>query len=125
MNDFFVLPVELATGSEREAGDDDYIVALEPLILRLRDRFLATQSTDPRFRLHHSYLMVFRGLPFDSDRAALLIETMQKRLCPKFVELGLMIGEFHPTSNAIGLRHPDFRPLRSQFACSLKSILRS
>jgi hypothetical protein len=111
--DFFVLPVELAAGSGRERGDDDYIAALEPLILRIRDRFVATQSTDPRFRLLHSYLMVFRGLPSDADRAALLIETIQKRLKPKFVELGLMIGEFHPISNAIGLRNPDFRPLRS------------
>jgi len=113
MLSFFVLPVEPATGREQEPNYDDYIAALEPLILRLRDRFVATQSTDPRFKLLHSYLMVFRGLPSDADRAALLIETMQKGLKPKFVELGLMIGEFHPISNAIGLRNPDFRPLRS------------
>lgn len=110
---YFVVPVSLPPGLGEEGNDDDYMAAIEPAIVRLRDQFLATRISDPRLRLLHSYLMVFRGLDLAPDRAAMLIETMQRKLKPKFVEAGLMIGEFHPLSNALGLRNPEFRPLRS------------
>jgi hypothetical protein len=110
---YFVVPVSLPSGMQEKASDDDYIAVMEPSILRLRDRFLATRITAPKFHLLHSYLMVFRGLDLDLERAAQLIEKIQRRLKPRFVEEGLMIGEFHPMSNAIGLRNPEFRPLRS------------
>jgi hypothetical protein len=110
---YFVVPVALPPGMQEEASDDDYVAVMEPAILRLRDQFIATRITDPKIRLLHSYLMVFRGLDLDPEREALLIEKIQRRLKPRFVEEGLMIGEFHPLSNAIGLRNPEFRPLRS------------
>jgi hypothetical protein len=110
---YFVVPVELAAELREGASEDDYAAAIEPAILRLRDQFVATRITDPRFRLLHSYLMVFRGLDLAPERASLLIERIQRKLKPRFVEQGMMIGEFHPMSNALGLRNPDFRPLRS------------
>ena len=110
---YFVVPVELGPELCAEASDDDYTAVIEPAILRLRDQFVATRIADPRFRLLHSYLMVFRGLDLEPERASLLIEKIQRRLKPRFVEMGMMIGEFHPMSNANGLRNPEFRPLRS------------
>jgi hypothetical protein len=110
---YFVVPVELTPELRQGATEDDYAALIEPAILRLRDQFVATRITDPRFRLLHSYLMVFRGLDIEPERASLLIERIQRKLKPRFVEQGMMIGEFHPMSNAIGLRNPDFRPLRS------------
>lgn len=110
---YFVVPVEPAPELREAASDDDYAAVIEPAILRLRDQFVATRITDHRYRLFHSYLMVFRGLDLVPERASPLIERIQRKLKPSFVEMGMMIGEFHPMSNAIGLRNPDFRPLRS------------
>ena len=113
MLQYFVLDVALAPELRREAKEEDYAAVMEPAILRLRDQFMANRTTDPKIRLLYAYLIVFRGLDLELDRASLLIERIQRELKPKFVELGLMIGEFHPFSNALGLRNPDFRPLRS------------
>ena len=110
---YFVVPVELAPGLRADATEDDYAAVMEPAILRLRDQFVATRLTDPKLRLLHSYLMVFRGIDLEPERASLLIESIQRKMKPRFVEQGMMIGEFHPMSNAIGLRNPEFRPLRS------------
>jgi hypothetical protein len=113
MLQYFVLDVSLGPELRREAKEEDYATVMEPAILRLRDQFMANRITDPKVRLLYAYLIVFRGLDLELDRASLLIERVQRKLKPKFVELGLMIGEFHPFSNALGLRNPDFRPLRS------------
>jgi hypothetical protein len=113
MLQYFVLDVELTPDLRREANEEDYAAVIEPAILRLRDQFMANRITDPKVRLLYAYLIVFRGLDLEIDRASLLIERIQRKLKPRFVELGLMIGEFHPFSNALGLRNPDFRPLRS------------
>jgi hypothetical protein len=113
MLQYFVLDVSLPPALRQEADEEDYADVIEPAILRLRDQFMANRVNDPKVRLLHAYLIVFRGLELELDRASLLIERIQRKLKPKFVEAGLMIGEFHPFSNALGLRNPDFRPLRS------------
>jgi hypothetical protein len=113
MLQYFVLNVELAPDLGREANEEDYAAVIEPAVLNLRDQFMANRITDPKVRLLYAYLIVFRGLDLETERASWLIEKIQRRLKPKFVEAGLMIGEFHPFSNALGLRNPDFRPLRS------------
>ena len=110
---YFVLDVSLPPPARVAASEEDYAAVIEPAILKLRNQFVANRITDPKVRLLHAYLIVFRGLDLELDRASLLIERIQRSLKPKFVELGLMIGEFHPLSNALGLRNPDFRPLRS------------
>lgn len=113
MLQYFVLNVELAPELRREAQEEDYAAVIEPAVLNLRDQFLANRITDAKIRLLYAYLIVFRGLDLEISRASWLIERIQQRLKPKFVEAGLMIGEFHPFSKALGLRNPDFRPLRS------------
>ncbi len=42
-----------------------------------------------------------------------LIDSVQQKLKPLFVESGLMIGEFHKRNESPGLHNPNFRPLRS------------
>jgi hypothetical protein len=110
---YFVLDVALPAELKQAASEDDYAAVIELAILKLRDQFVTNRITDPKVRLLHAYLIVFRGLDLELDRASLLIERIQRTLKPRFVELGLMIGEFHPFSDALGLRNPDFRPLRS------------
>ena len=113
MLQYFVLDVALPPELRPMASEEDYAAVIEAAVLRLRDQFITNRIIDPRVRLLYAYVIVFRGLDLALDRASLLIERIQQRLKPRFVELGLMIGEFHPLSNALGLRNPDFRPLRS------------
>jgi hypothetical protein len=110
---YFVLDVTLPPELWATSSEYDYAAVIEPAILKLSRQFVEGRIKDPRVRLLHAYLIVFRGLHLELGRASALIETIQRKLKPRFVELGLMIGEFHPHSNAGGLRNPDFRPLRS------------
>lgn len=87
--------------------DRDVIVEL---ISQYRDRFL---EIEPRFgsaALNKTILVVFPTL---GSGAATLLDDVQGELKASFVELGLMLGEFHSENESPGLRNPDFRPLRS------------
>jgi hypothetical protein len=46
-----------------------------------------------------------------------MIDALQKKLKPIFVEEGLMLGEFHKGNNATGLRNKSFFPLRTAYPC--------
>jgi len=52
-------------------------------------------------------------LPNLGGDAAKLIDDAQNELKASFVDVGLMLGEFHSENESPGLRNPEFRPLRS------------
>jgi hypothetical protein len=68
----------------------------------------ASASTDAT--LHATLILFPDVLP---SEAPYLIDHTKEELKPRFVEQGLMLGEFHADNNSRGLHNPDFRPLRS------------
>jgi hypothetical protein len=58
-------------------------------------------------------LAIFPSLAANGADGAAMIDKVQARLKPYFVEMGMMLGEFHAGNESPGLRNPDFRPLRS------------
>ncbi len=74
------------------------------------EAFLATAGPDNE-RLLHSTLIVFPDVSL--DEAPELIDRTKEELKRKFIEQGLMLGEFHARNESPGLHNRDFRPLRS------------
>ena len=75
----------------------------------VRDLFLAwgdNSGIDPMLR---AFVVTFSALQGDADSA--MIERVQKRLKPQYVDRGLMIGQFYPGCEESGIRNPEFRPL--------------
>jgi hypothetical protein len=56
-------------------------------------------------------LVIFPDLP--EDKLGDYLDGMQRPLRDEFVREGLMLGEFHPLSQAKGIHNNEFRPLRS------------
>jgi len=52
-----------------------------------------------------------------SAKAHEIIDRVQVLAKAFFVEKGLMVGEFHETNNASGLRNENFFPLRTPYPC--------
>lgn len=75
-----------------------------------RDLFFDIEPREGSAAINKTVLVVFPNLGPD---AAALVDDVQKQLKPSFVDLGLMLGEFHAKNESPGLRNPDFRPLRS------------
>ncbi len=48
------------------------------------------------------------------EEAPELIDRTKEELKVRFIQQGLMLGEFHPRNESPGLHNPEFRPLRSQ-----------
>lgn len=66
--------------------------------------------------------VTFKAIVFifpDMEKADIpvMIDALQKKLKPVFVEEGLMLGEFHKGNNATGLRNKSFFPLRTAYPC--------
>lgn len=83
---------------------------IHDLIEQCRQQFLETEPREGPMAINKVFMAVFSGL---DETAAPLIDAMQARLKPAFVDVGLMLGEFHARNDTPGLRNPDFRPLRS------------
>ena len=62
---------------------------------------------------YKAIILIFPELPLED--APEMIDDLQKRLKPKFVSEGLMLGEFHLNNNAPGLHNEEFYPLRTPF----------
>ena len=62
-------------------------------------------------RLLHSTLIMFPDVSL--AEAPELIDRTKEELKTKFIEQGLMLGEFHADNESPGLHNPEFRPLRS------------
>jgi hypothetical protein len=84
--------------------------AIKELVTRYRELFLELEPKSGDLSMMKAILIVF---PNVSTENAGIIDEIQFELKPKFVEDGLMIGEFHELNQGQGLRNPDFRPLRS------------
>lgn len=75
----------------------------------VRSEFIAwgeSSGIDPMLR---AFVVTFSALDGEADCA--MIERVQKRLKPEFVDCGLMIGQFYPGCEEGGIRNPQFRPL--------------
>jgi hypothetical protein len=75
------------------------------------DTFLKLEPTEPEAYLHKSILLIFPDVA--DDDAPQVIDAIHKKLKPLFVELGVMLGEFHNRTESPGLHNSNFRPLRS------------
>ncbi len=83
---------------------------IHDVIEECRKVFLETEPRDGPMAINKVIMVVFSGL---GPEAATWIDAMQAKLKPNFVDVGLMLGEFHSRNDTPGLRNPDFRPLRS------------
>ena len=83
---------------------------LENILKNYREIFLetASQVKDP---INQAFLLIFPDMVL--NEAADLVDNLQKKLKPLFVESGLMLGEFHQRNQTHGLHNENFRPLRS------------
>src|SRR5262249_49614221 len=78
-----------------------------------RNVFLETEPTSGPEAMNKAFLVVFPSLTAGGPEGAALVDKVQASLKPYFVDMGLMLGEFHAANESPGLRNPAFRPLRS------------
>jgi hypothetical protein len=84
---------------------------IEEIVLNYRDIFLdIVEAGEKELAVYKAFLLIFPDLPIE-DTA--IIDGIQQKLKPLFVESGLMLGEFHQRNESPGLHNPNFRPLRS------------
>lgn len=92
------------------AQPDARFETIAEIITEYRELFLTTEPTKGVDALQKAFMIVFPRLGADG---AALVDKVQYALKKYFVEMGLMLGEFHSANEGEGLRNPDFRPLRS------------
>jgi len=83
---------------------------LRQSVIDYRDLYLSLEPKSGEEMWYKSVVIVFAGLA-ESEYG--LIDRVQASLKNDFVPHGLMLGQFHPTSQEPGVRCPHFRPLRS------------
>ncbi|MBX9259512.1 hypothetical protein H1Q63_37300 [Desmonostoc muscorum CCALA 125] len=108
------VPHSLRTNSIRLAvihTKDLYPEQIENIVKRYRDIFLEIDVKEQELTISKAFLLIFPDIHI--DEAPELIDSVQQKLKPLFVESGLMIGEFHKRNESSGLHNPNFRPLRS------------
>lgn len=84
---------------------------LSDIVLNYRSAFLELEPKQKDESIYKAIILIFPEVKH--EEATLLIDQVQKQLKLSFVELGLMLGEFHMRTETPGLHNPDFRPLRS------------
>ncbi|MHC5596714.1 MAG: DUF6875 domain-containing protein [Nostoc sp.] len=90
---------------------DLYPEQLEEIVRRYRDIFLEMQVKEQELAINKAFLLIFPDVHIED--ASKVIDSVQQKLKPLFVESGLMIGEFYKRNESPGLHNPNFRPLRS------------
>lgn len=83
---------------------------LEELVRSYRDIFLDIEPREGEASLNKTILIIFPDIQADDTY---IVDDIQHKLKPYFVDAGLMLGEFHKHNETPGLHNPDFRPLRS------------
>ncbi len=83
---------------------------IHDVIEQCRKVFLETEPREGSMAINKVFMVVFSSL--DASDAP-LIDAVQAQMKPSFVDVGMMLGEFHANNDTPGLRNPDFRPLRS------------
>ncbi|MBW4692920.1 MAG: hypothetical protein KME27_14290 [Lyngbya sp. HA4199-MV5] len=84
---------------------------VEEIVRCYRDQFLELEPKSGELAFYKAIMLVFPDV--SPEQAPELIDAVQQKLKPFFVEQGLMLGEFHQHNETPGLHNPDFRPLRS------------
>jgi hypothetical protein len=84
---------------------------LEEIVKCYRDIFLKIDTEGQELDIHRAFLLIFPDVHINENFQ--LIDSIQQKLKPLFVESGLMLGEFHKHNQSSGLHNPNFRPLRS------------
>ncbi len=84
---------------------------IEDIVRNYRDDFLALEPSEGELAFYKAIMLIFPDI--QGEDAFQLIDGVQQKLKPFFVESGLMLGEFHQWNESPGLHNPDFRPLRS------------
>jgi len=84
---------------------------IEEIVRCYRDIFLEIEPRSGKAAQNKAILLIFPDLHIED--ACKLVDDIQQKLKPFFVEAGLMIGEFHQLNQSPGLHNPNFRPLRS------------
>lgn len=86
---------------------------ISAIITEYRDVFLSREPTSGPEALQKSFLIVFPTLMAEDSGGAARVDKVQVALKKYFVDMGLMLGEFHSENESPGLRNSEFRPLRS------------
>ena len=73
--------------------------------------FISMSNNDAVADANHAVLVVFPGL--DDPKGYAIVDSCQQMLKPRFVKMGLMVGQFYKTCREPGLRNPNFQPLKS------------
>ncbi|MBD6616962.1 hypothetical protein FNW02_14265 [Komarekiella sp. 'clone 1'] len=84
---------------------------LEEIVRHYRDIFLDITPKEKELAINKAFLLIFPDVQI--HETSQLIDGIQQKLKPSFVESGLMLGEFHKQNESSGLHNPNFRPLRS------------
>ncbi|MEH2055854.1 MAG: DUF6875 domain-containing protein [Nostoc sp.] len=108
------VPFSLRSNSIRLAvihTKDLYPEQLEQVVGRYRDMFIEMDVLEQELAINKAFLLIFPDVHIED--APKVIDSVQQKLKPLFVESGLMIGEFHKRNESPGLHNPNFRPLRS------------
>ncbi len=93
------------------AVSDPSEAKLDATIKQYAELFLQMEPTQGNARLNKTIVLIFSGLP--DAAAGNIVESAHQRLKPHFVELGLMLGEFHKDHKGEGVHNDRFRPLQS------------
>lgn len=80
--------------------------AIEDLMLSYVDQFKAMRPFEPSKYLRKALLVVFPEL---SKGDAHVLDIVHSRIKPKFVEQGLMVGQFHPNCDERGIHNLAYR----------------
>ena len=83
---------------------------LEALVKDCRETFLNQFPQQGSLAIYKALLLIF---PDIQNEQCGIVDQVQQKLKPFFVEKGLMLGEFHRFNQSPGLHNPDFRPLQS------------
>jgi hypothetical protein len=92
---------------EGAAADEDVICQIMENYL---DLFTTTEPTDGPNAIYKAFIIIFPNLGEDGYS---IIDNVQFKMKQHFVNLSLMLGEFHDSNQSPSLHNPDFRPLRS------------
>lgn len=86
------------------------MLRMQDVIEQCRQIFMDTEPREGPLSINKVIMVVFSGMSADD---APWIDALQAKLKSNFVEVGLMLGEFHSKNDTPGLRNEAFRPLRS------------
>lgn len=101
----------IAVNTTAETTEKD----IAQLVLWIKSLFMKMEPTSGKLALHKAVILVFPNLVTTQQRNS--IDVAQESLKEKFVEDGMMLGEFHRCNAASGLRNENWFPLRTPHPC--------